>query len=116
MNEIDERRNYYEHTFSSGAMASGKLEEKLELMSLICLVTFKMKKTKPEMDSRKVIEAITNIDLSVPQLGYHDFLIGLAIKCDDLLYEIKEIDTYGYKTSDEIINRIKTLLDGWFPF
>lgn len=116
MNEIEERKNYYEKFFSSGNALSGKLNDKLELMSLICLVVFKMKKQNPDIDSKKVIELITKEDLSIPMIGYHDFLISLALKCDDLLYEIKEVDTLGYNNSNDIIKRIKTLLNEWLPF
>ena len=108
--------NLYTRCFSSGNMVSGKLESKLDLIKLICFVTFKLRKENKELTVKEVIEKITGKNLDNPREGMECYLLGLSIVCEDFLYEVKDIQVEGFNSSKDIIIKIKSLLDGWFPF
>ena len=97
-------------------LPNGELEDKLKLIHLICLVTFKMRDKEKDIKSKEVLERLMGIKLDVSKDGYTNYLIGLSLLCDDLLFEITEISTLGYTNSNDIINEIKRLIDGWIPF
>ena len=112
----DEKLKFYSRNLSSGSTMSGKLEDKLKLIHLIYLVTFKMRDKEKDIKSKEVLERLMGIKLDVSKDGYTNYLIGLSLLCDDLLFEITEISTLGYTNSNDIINEIKRLIDGWIPF
>lgn len=108
--------NIYTRYFSSGNMISGKLEPKLELIKLICFVTFKLRQTNKELTVKEVLEKITGKNLDNVREGIESYLLGLSIVCEDFLYEVKDIQVSGFNSSQEIIAKIKTILGEWFPF
>ena len=112
----DEKLKFYSRNLASGSTMSGKLEDKLKLIHLICLVTFKMRDKEKHIKSKEVLERLMGIKLDVSKDGYTNYLIGLSLLCDDLLFEITEISTLGYTNSNDIINEIKRLIDGWIRF
>ena len=97
-----------------GRFSSDDSNEKLVLLSLVALVTHKMKEKDPSMNALKVLLKITGqpADNSV----YYQFLEGLATVVEDMSYECKKFDPCGCKDSKEIIAKIKEILSCWLPF
>jgi hypothetical protein len=111
----EEKVGFYVRNFSTGAFSSGKLSNKLALISLICLVTKKLREKDGNLTVKVVIEKILQRPLIITE-SFDSFLIGLSIICEDFLYETKEIDNLGFTDSKQIIAKIKELLNEWFPF
>lgn len=111
----EEKVGFYVRNFSTGAFSSGKLSNKLALISLICLVTKKLREKDGNLTVKVVIEKILQRPLIITE-SFDSFLIGLSIICEDFLYETKEIDNFGFTDSKQIIAKIKELLNEWFPF
>ena len=110
-----EKVGFYLRNFSTGAFTSGKLANKLALISLICLVTKKLREKDGNLTVKTVLEKILQRPLYHTE-AFDSFLIGLAIICEDFLYETKEIDNFGFTESKQIIAKIKELLNEWLPF
>ena len=72
----DEKLKFYSRNLSSGSTMSGKLEDKLKLIHLICLVTFKMRDKEKDIKSKEVLERLMGIKLDVSKDGYTNYLIG----------------------------------------
>lgn len=111
----EEKFSFYVRNFSTGAFSSGKLSNKLALISLICLVTKKLREKDGNLTVKVVIEKILQRPLMVTE-SFDSFLIGLSIICEDFLYQTTEIDNLGFTDSKQIIAKIKELLNEWFPF
>ena len=111
----EEKFSFYVRNFSTGAFSSGKLSNKLALISLICLVTKKLREKDGSLTVKVVIEKILQRPLMVTE-SFDSFLIGLSIICEDFLYQTTEIDNLGFTDSKQIIAKIKELLNEWFPF
>ena len=111
----EEKVGFYLKNFSSGAFSSGKLSNKLALISLICLTTKKLREKDGNLTVKVVIEKILQRPLFYTE-SFDAFLIGLSIVCEDFLYGTKEIDNFGFTESKQIIAKIKELLNEWFPF
>ena len=111
----EEKFSFYVRNFSTGAFSSGKLSNKLALISLICLVTKKLREKDGNLTVKVVIEKILQRPLIVTE-SFDSFLIGLSIICEDFLYQTTEIDNLGFTDSKQIIAKIKELLNEWFPF
>ena len=111
----EEKISFYVRNFSTGAFSSGKLSNKLALISLICLVTKKLREKDGNLTVKVVIEKILQRPLMVTE-SFDSFLIGLSIICEDFLYQTTEIDNLGFTDSKQIIAKIKELLNEWFPF
>lgn len=111
----EEKISFYVRNFSTGAFSSGKLSNKLALISLICLVTKKLREKDGNLTVKVVIEKILQRPLIVTE-SFDSFLIGLSIICEDFLYQTTEIDNLGFTDSKQVIAKIKELLNEWFPF
>lgn len=111
----EEKISFYVRNFSTGAFSSGKLSNKLALISLICLVTKKLREKDGNLTVKVVIEKILQRPLIITE-SFDSFLIGLSIICEDFLYQTTEIDNLGFTDSKQIIAKIKELLNEWFPF
>ena len=87
--------NLYTRCFSSGNMVSGKLEDKLDLIKLICFVTFKLRKENKEL-------TISNkeIDKECSRLEKKEIeLINENEHYKDLIYALK---TYYDITEEDL--------------
>lgn len=111
-----DKDKFYNSTLSFGSNLSKQFSRKTLLHSLICLVTHKMSAKDPTITTLVVLEKITRTDLKNPQTAYEHFLTSLALICNDLLYEVSEMENFGFTNSQDIINEIKNLLDEWIPF
>lgn len=111
----EEKRGFYFFNFSTGTFSSGKLQNKLALISLICLVTKKLREKEGNLTVQDVISKILQRPLIYDD-AFDSFLLSLSILCEDLLYGVTEIDNFGFTDSKQIINKIKELLNEWLPF
>jgi hypothetical protein len=116
-NELDyhQKCGFYFNHFSLGSLNSKKLKDKLVLIGLLCFVTQQMRKKDGLITVRDVLEKILG-KIITEHTGYEEFLVGLCIICEDLLYNCEECDSFGLKTPQEIISKIKALLSEWTPF
>jgi hypothetical protein len=98
----------YLNTKATSTMTS--FERKLELISLICFVTYKMKLKNPDTTYYQVIMKLSD------KLGLPDnFIKGLSIVCQDFGYSCTEFPTFGLKGQD-IIKEIRAILNSYVPF
>lgn len=112
----EQKLHLFTRYFSSGYLSDRNLDTKLELIKLICFVTYKMREQNKTISVKEVIEKITHKDLSTPLLGLQTYLLGLSIVCEDFLYEVDTINISGFKDSNAVITRIREILESWFPF
>jgi len=104
----------FSRVFSLGKLDSIELNEKLVLISLVALTTQKLREKDPTITPLKVLLKITG---QVPDnSGFYQYLEGLACLVEDASYGCTKFDSCGCKTSNEIINKIKTILSSWLPF
>jgi hypothetical protein len=104
----------YNKTFSLGRFSSDDMNDKLVLISLVALANQKIKEKDATMTPLKLLMSITG--QVKDNSGFYQFLESLSIIVEDLSYGCKKIDPCGMKTSQEIINKIKEILDTWLPF
>lgn len=104
----------YNYTFSLGNLNSGDLNEKLILISLVALATQKMKLKDPKITPIQILMSITGQKRD--DSAYYQFLESLSIIVEDFGYNCDKIDSCGCKTSQEIISKIKEILNLWLPF
>ena len=108
------KKNLYLHTYSIGYLLSNDLNDRLVLISLLALTNKKLREKDNEMTVLKLLMKITAQEAD--DSGFYHFLEALSILVEDFSYGIEKIDPCGFKTSQEIINKIKELLATWMPF
>jgi phage-related holin len=74
-----------------------------------------MRKKDGLITVRSVLEKILG-KIITESTAYEELLIGLCIICEDLLYNCEECDSFGLKTPQEVIDKIKAILNEWTPF
>ena len=106
--------------FSLGTNTNASLDEKFELLYLICYLSSKMKAKDPERfrNPLNVLQHMYGRDFS-DQTGEDSYLTNLGIICGELLFGVKEEDIKkpeGFNNGNEICARIKDLVSQWMPF
>ena len=116
LNNLDylDKQSVYQKVFSLGNLASDDMNEKLVLISLVALVTQKMREKDPLTNPLKLLMQITG--QIKDNSFFYQFLESLSIIVEDFMYGCKKFDPCGLKSSQEIINRIKEILSTWLPF
>lgn len=116
LNNLDyyDKHSVYQKVFSLGNLASDDMNEKLVLISLVALVTQKMREKDPTNNPLKILMQITG--QIKDNSFFYQFLESLSIIVEDFMYGCKKFDPCGLKSSQEIINRIKEILSTWVPF
>lgn len=104
----------YNKVFSLGNLNSDDMNDKLVLISLVALTTQKMREKDSTITPLKILMKITN--QIKDNSAFYQFLEALSILVEDISYGCKKIDSCGMKTSQEIIKKIKEILDTWIPF
>ena len=112
--DCNDKRSVYQKVFSLGNFESIDMNDKLMLISLTALTYRKMKEKDVEMTPLKLLMKITGEEKS--NSAFYQFLEALAILVEDLSYGCTKIDPCGMKSSQEIINKIKEILNTWLPF
>ena len=111
--EYADKLKVYSRIFSLGLL-NVSLTEKMVLISLVGLVTQKMREKDPTITPLNVLLKITG---QVPDnSSYYQFLEGLSVLVEDISYGCTQFDPCGLKSSQEIINKIKEILNTWLPF
>ena len=107
LNNLDyyDKHSVYQKVFSLGNLASDDMNEKLVLISLVALVTQKMREKDPTNNPLKLLMQITG--QIKDNSFFYQFLESLSIIVEDFMYGCKKFDPCGLKSSQEIINRIK---------
>ena len=111
--EYKEKLLLFKNCFGIGNFGSD-LNDTLILISLVGLVTSKMKDKDPEITPLRVLLKITGIHDRTSSI--YQMLENLSILVEDLTHDQMKIDACGFKNSQEIINKIKIILDQWLPF
>lgn len=106
----EELKGIYSKYFSLGKIA-GDINNKFGLISLIGFLTKQARQKNPDATCYQVIMKVTE-GKSLPQ----EYVIGLAIVCEDFMYEVKDFNTCGCKSAKEMIVQINNILDNWLPF
>ena len=106
------KERIYKRLFSFGNIPG--LDNKIQLISLLALTSNKIKQKNPKITSLDILMKITHQDKD--DSGFYQFLETLAIISDDLSYQCTEFNAYGCKSSEEVINKIKEILNTWLPF
>lgn len=109
----EDKKKIYTKCFSTGYINPGVLNDKLILISLISLSVNKLKVKNPTITTLDFLAKITNTQ---KDSSFYSFLEGFSIVVDDFAYEIVKFDSCGLTTSQDIINKIKELLNSWLPF
>lgn len=111
---FDDKKQIYQSNFSVGFLGTTDLNDRLVLISLVALVYQRMKLKDKDITPLVVLLKITG--QKKDSTSFYLFLENLAILVEDLSYGIVKIDACGFKTSQDIINKIKELLNTWIPF
>jgi|SRR5574344_1027909 hypothetical protein len=108
----NELQSIYNKYFSLSGI-EGEIDKKFALISLICLLTNASKKKTPDVTCYQVIRKV--LELSKTNLP-DDYINGLSIVCEDFLKGSTKFNNCGLKTPNEIVSKIKEILDQWLPF
>ncbi len=111
---FEEKCRLYTISFGFGSISSTEMNEKLVVISLIAFTSSKLKEKNPGMTTLDFLVKITGAKKN--DRGFYSFIENLSILADDLSYCSTKYDTCGLKTSGEIINKIKEILQTWLPF
>ena len=115
---LDTKKFLYDSYFSSKTNTSQSFNHKIELLTLLGYLTQQLKKRVPDTfrNSYDVLKKYVLVGNILEQAD-EDYISGLSIVCDDLLYGVQDIDPpTQYSNSAEIKNRLKELISGWLPF
>lgn len=102
----------YNRLFSFGYIV--EMQNKFNLISLVALTTKKMKEKNPNITALDILKKITG--QQTDDSGFYQFLETLAIVSEDMSYACTTFDACGCTSSQEIINKIKEILNTWLPF
>jgi len=109
----EERRNLYINSFSLGSIGKS-INDKLILISLLSLTYIKMKAKKSDVTVLDILKSITK--QTPDDSSFYQMLESLSIIVEDYCYACSEADACGLNSSQEIINKIKEILNSWVPF
>ena len=112
--DYNNKKKLHTSMFSLGSIGNGDVNDKLILISLLSLTYLKMKEKDPKVTVLEILKTITR--QPADNSSYYQMLEGLSILVEDLCYNCKTADACGLKTSQEIINKIKEILNTWIPF
>lgn len=115
---IDTKRFLYTSYFSSKTNTSQSFDNKIEILTLLGYLTQQLKKRFPTEFKNsndtifKYIFKGQNLEV-----GDIDYLEGIGIVCDDLIYGVSDIPSPAqYSSSVQIKDRLKELISCWLPF
>lgn len=115
---IETKRFLYASYFSSKTNTSQSFSYKIELLTLLGYLTQQLKKRMPN-EFKNANDVIYKYVMKGQQLNEADvdYLDGVSIVCDDLIWGTEEIPApEQYSSSVEIKDRIKELISWWLPF
>lgn len=110
----EEKSKIYQSCFSIGYFGGDNLNDVLILISLLTLTYKKLKEKDKTLTPLKLLLKITG--QKEDSSAFYSFLESLSFFIEDISYNAKKIDSCGLNTSQEIINKIKEILNTWIPF
>lgn len=111
----DEKKKLYNDLFSLGVLnQSTNVNDKLILISLLSLTYIRLKEKNKKITPLDILKSITK--QPEDNSYFYNMLEALSIIVEDFSYDCTVADNCGLKTSQEIINKIKEILDSWTPF
>ena len=105
-----ELKEIYQDNFSLGYL-NVEVNKKFALISLICILTKKLRAQKPDMDYYKVIMNLTKNN-SLPD----KFIKALAIICEDFAYGCEEFPDFNIKNTGDMAKTVQNILNEYLPF
>jgi hypothetical protein len=111
--EYADKKKLHDLSFSIGYIEGNSVEQTLVLISLLCLTYLKLKEQNPKITPFDIIKKIVGPNISS---SFSNSLENFSIIIEDLSYGHKSANSCGLKSSDEIINKIKQILNTWTPF
>lgn len=111
--DYHDKLEVYTKCFGSNVFGD-EMNNRLILMSLLSLTYNKMKEKNPEITPLKILMQLTNTSKSNGH--FYQMLETISIQVEDFSYQCKKIDNCGLTNSQDIINKIKQILDLWLPF
>lgn len=112
--DYSSKKELYNKIFSIGNFFSDDMNERFMLISLVSFTYKKMKEKNPSVTVLQILLNITK--QKVDNSGYYQCLESIAILVEDFSYGVTKVDSCGFKSSQEIINKIKEILSSWVPF
>ena len=113
---FNELKRFYSKHYSLGYLnlppenGHSSYERKLILISLINHITYKTKLKHPGISHYEVIMKLSK-NLGLPE----EFLMGLAIVCEDFAYQCNEFPTFGLEGQD-MVKEVISILRSYMPF
>lgn len=108
----NEKKQLYDDIFSLGVFNNSN--DKLILISLLSLTYLKLKKKNNKITPLDILKSITKEKDTSSY--FYNTLEALSIIVEDFSYGQITADSCGLKSSEEIINKIKEILNSWTPF
>lgn len=112
--EYKDKRDIFEKCFSIGNFGTQNVNDILILLSLVSLTFLKLKEKDPNVTPLSILTKITNQRQDNSE--YYKLLESLSILVEDLTYNCTKADNCGLNNSQEIITKIKEILNTWLPF
>lgn len=106
------KKELYDKLFSLGVMGE-HMDNKLILISLLGLTYQKVKEKNPNVTPFAILQQISG---KYKDDLYKQTLEALSILVQDFVFGHVEISSCGLKSSNEIIEKIKQILNTWTPF
>lgn len=103
-----ELEEVYESNFSLGFLGKD-FSTKVALISLICHLTYKVRKKNPDITYYQVISKLSEGKLP------DKYVVGLSIICKDFGYGCETFPTFDLEDK-KIPNKIKEIMSTWTPF
>lgn len=111
--DYQSKKEIYKNTFTFGYI-DADLNTKFALISLVALTSYKLRDKNPSLTTLDILLKITG--QTKDYSAFYHFLESLAIIVEDFSYGCTKFESFGLKTSSEIINKIKEILNKWHPF
>lgn len=115
---IQGKEDVFMQLFSLGTNTNASIDDKFELLYLICFLSYKMKERDPKKfkNPLNVLQHLYGRSFS-DQTGEDSYLITLSVICKELLFGVNEMKKpEGFTNVGEICARIKDLVSQWMPF
>lgn len=107
---FEDKSQVFHACFNLGYLGEN-VNSKFPLIGLIALVSTKLQEKNPSL--KNTYDVLTQV--IKPRVSAED-LMTLGLFVDSFSYGVKKFDNYGLKTSKEILDKIKELLNAWTPF
>ena len=109
-----DKRDVFSRCFDLNNNQSTNMNDFLVLISLVSLSYIKLKEKDPLTTPLSILCKLTN---QIKDNSYfYKYLENISILVEILTPGIKTIDTCGLKSSNEIFDKIKEILNKWMPF